>query len=54
MPTSYWQVIAEGLQHRYTALDDEFVVQLELQHEKAVTTSGLELRGTEQVSAHGR
>ncbi|WP_167046230.1 lamin tail domain-containing protein [Salinibacterium sp. ZJ454] len=48
-----WQVIAEGLQHRYTELDDEFVVQLELQYEKAVTTSGLELRGTERLSARG-
>ncbi len=49
-----WRVLAEGLQHRYTAVDDEFVVQVELQYEKAVSTIGLELRGDEAVIADGR
>jgi hypothetical protein len=49
-----WRVLAEGLQQRYTAVDDEFVVQVELQYEKAVSTTGLELRGNEAVIADGR
>ncbi|WP_192813716.1 lamin tail domain-containing protein [Microbacterium yannicii] len=33
-----WRVIERGLQHRYTAADDEFAVTLRLQHAKAVET----------------
>ena len=46
-----WQVLVEGLQQRYTAMDDEFVVQVEFQYARALTTTGLELRGNETISA---
>jgi hypothetical protein len=34
-----WNVVAAGLQGRYTAADDEFVATVAFQYPKAVTTS---------------
>lgn len=36
-----WQVIADGLQNRYTAADDHFTVDVALQYAKGFTTDSL-------------
>jgi hypothetical protein len=36
-----WNIVADGLQHRYTEADDAFTVDLALQHAKAVETDGV-------------
>ena len=36
-----WRIVESGLQHRYTAQDDEFHVQVAFQYEKSVATTGL-------------
>ena len=38
-----WNLIAEGVQGRYIAADDEFIVPMQLQYEKSVRTAHLEV-----------
>ncbi len=38
-----WRIIADGLQHRYTAADDHFTVDIALQFPKAVLTRGVSI-----------
>jgi len=40
-----WNILAAGLQNRYTDADDEFVVTVPLQHPKLVATTGVLVSG---------